>query len=152
MSHALPPTENKGCIVRPAIDSFPINCLKFHGLNNSSYIYKYHQTSIYRSANMHPNLQISNKGCLLGQASIYILLNNSCKKVILWKAHDFIFQQRRAFKDLNTWNVVTSDGNSMWVTKRSEKETLFRAYSSEVEVLPRINHHASSLSCKRTSS
>lgn len=38
----------------------------------------------------------------------------------------------------------------MVVTKRSEKETLFKAYSSEVEVLPSTSHHASSFICKRT--
>lgn len=44
------------------------------------------------------------------------------------------------------------DGNSMWATRRSEKEILFRAYKSEVEVLPRTNHHASTLTCKNNPS
>lgn len=47
-----------------------------------------------------------------------------------------------------TWTEVNVDGNSIWVTKWSVKETLFKAYSSEVDVLPRTSHHASSFSCK----
>lgn len=40
------------------------------------------------------------------------------------------------------------DGNFMRVTTRSVKEILLRACNSEVEVLPRINHHASSFNWK----
>jgi len=47
-----------------------------------------------------------------------------------------------------TWTEVNVDGNSIWVTKWSVKETLFKAYSSEVDVFPRTSHHASSFSCK----
>lgn len=40
----------------------------------------------------------------------------------------------------------------MVVTRRSEKETLFIAYSSNVAVLPSTSHHASSFICKTTCS
>lgn len=46
-----------------------------------------------------------------------------------------------------TWRRVGSGGSSIWVTKWSEKDTLFSACNSEVEVLPRTNHHASSFTC-----
>ncbi|PIA58139.1 hypothetical protein AQUCO_00500229v1 [Aquilegia coerulea] len=48
-----------------------------------------------------------------------------------------------------TWRLIGSDGNTMQVIKRSEKETLFSAYNSEVEAFPRTNHQASSFTCKK---
>lgn len=50
---------------------------------------------------------------------------------------------------LFTWRLDGVRGNFIEVTKWSEKETLFKAYSSDVEVLPRTNHHCSSFICSK---
>lgn len=63
-----------------------------------------------------------------------------------WVKHAGILVLKSTF----TWKSFLFGGNCMVVTKRSEKETLFKAYSSDVEVLPSTSHHASSFICKRT--
>lgn len=52
-------------------------------------------------------------------------------------------------QNLFTWRLAGVRGNFIEVTKWSETETLFKAYSSDVEVLPRTNHHCSSFICSK---
>lgn len=54
-------------------------------------------------------------------------------------------------KDEEKWTLreVMLGGNSMCVIRRPVNDTLFTAKSSEVEVSPRTNHHASSFTYNR---